>query len=239
MFTIEGRDRVRDTILKIARADPRVAAGAMIGSFALSQGDRWSDLDLGFGLADGASPGDILAQWTLELEREFDAVHFFDLPSLSTIYRIFLFPGCLQVDVSMTPAPSSEPRTEVQSALRPCRRTASYCAAAGGASIRVGRSPRGTRAILRGSRPILAGPVLDRRGPQLSCVFARAATGLADLIHEVTLDLCLPFRIGRSRCKVAVDPFVGSNSSNKLIDNGDDRFLPPPNGRITISLARL
>ena len=35
MFTVEERDRVRDTILKMARADPRVVAGAMIGSLAL------------------------------------------------------------------------------------------------------------------------------------------------------------------------------------------------------------
>lgn len=104
MFTVEERNRVRDTILKMARADPRVVAGAMIGSLALGPGDPWSDLDLGFGLADGTSPGDVLAQWTPRLEREFGAVHLFDSPSLSTIYRVFLFPGCLQVDVSMTPA---------------------------------------------------------------------------------------------------------------------------------------
>ncbi|HLW58541.1 MAG TPA: nucleotidyltransferase domain-containing protein [bacterium] len=104
MFTVEERDRVRHAILKMAHADPRVVAGAMIGSLALGAGDSWSDLDLGFGLVDGSSPSDVLAQWTSRLEREFGAVHLFDLPSLSTIYRVFLFPGCLEVDVSMTPA---------------------------------------------------------------------------------------------------------------------------------------
>jgi hypothetical protein len=35
--------------------------------------------------------------------REFDAVHLFDLPFQTTIYRVFLLPGNLQVDLSFTP----------------------------------------------------------------------------------------------------------------------------------------
>ena len=80
MFSVEERDRVRDGILEIARADTRIVAGAVIGSLAAGTGDRWSDLDLGFGLADGVSPADVLADWTPQLEREHDAVHLFDLP---------------------------------------------------------------------------------------------------------------------------------------------------------------
>ena len=104
MSRVKARDRVRDSILQIAQADPRIVAGAAIGSLATGAGDRWSDLDLGFGLADGASPVDVLADWTPRLEREHNAVHLFDLPSLSSLYRVFLFPGNLQVDLSLTPA---------------------------------------------------------------------------------------------------------------------------------------
>jgi hypothetical protein len=104
MFTVEERDRVRDRILAIAQADPRVVAGAMIGSLAQGSGDRWSDLDLGFGVADGVPLAEVLDDWTETLERELDAVHLFDLPRLSSIYRVFLFSGCLQVDLSFTPA---------------------------------------------------------------------------------------------------------------------------------------
>jgi hypothetical protein len=103
MFSVEERDHVRDSIIAMARADPRVVAGALIGSLAVGSGDRWSDLDLGFGLADGVSPAEVLADWTPRLERERDAVHLFDLPSLSSLYRVFLFPGNLQVDISLTP----------------------------------------------------------------------------------------------------------------------------------------
>jgi hypothetical protein len=35
---------------------------------------------------------------------EFDAAHLFDLPSGASIYRVFLLPGCLQFDLSFTPA---------------------------------------------------------------------------------------------------------------------------------------
>ena len=88
----------------MARADPRIVAGALIGSVALGPGDRWADLDLGFGVGDGVSPADVLADWTPRLEAEWDAVHLFDLPSGAAIYRVFLFPGALQVDLSFAPA---------------------------------------------------------------------------------------------------------------------------------------
>jgi hypothetical protein len=104
MFTVEQRDRIRDRILAMAQGDPRIVAGAVIGSPALGRDDRWSDLDLGFGVGDGATPAQVLDDWTPRLEREYDAVHLFDLASGATIYRVFLFPGALQVDLSFAPA---------------------------------------------------------------------------------------------------------------------------------------
>ncbi|TMI57469.1 nucleotidyltransferase domain-containing protein [Candidatus Bathyarchaeota archaeon] len=87
----------------MSRADPRLVGGALVGSTAGGGGDRWSDLDLTFGLADGAAIDDVLADWTARLVNEFQAVHLFDLPHLSTIYRVFLLPNNLQVDLSFTP----------------------------------------------------------------------------------------------------------------------------------------
>jgi len=103
VFTLEYRDAVRDRLLEMAHRDARVVAGAAVGALAGGGGDRWSDLDLTFGLADGVSAGSVLADWTAELERSLDAVHLFDLPLQSTIYRVFLLPGSLQVDLSFTP----------------------------------------------------------------------------------------------------------------------------------------
>ena len=103
VFTVEKRNRVRDRLLEMSRTDPRLVAGALIGSTADGEGDRWSDLDITFGLADNATLADVLADWTARVQSEFDAVHLFDLPYLSTIYRVFLLPGNLQVDLSFTP----------------------------------------------------------------------------------------------------------------------------------------
>lgn len=79
-------------------------AAAEVGSLALGPGDRWSDIDLTFGVAPGVTVAEILAAWTPEIERDFGAVPLFDLPYLSSVYRVFLFPGSLQVDLSFTPA---------------------------------------------------------------------------------------------------------------------------------------
>src|SRR5437867_8761051 len=102
MFTVEERDLVRNRLVQMSRADPRLVAGALIGSTAGGGGDRWSDLDLTFGLADGAAIDDVLSDWTARIVNEFQAVHLFDLPHLSTIYRVFLLPSNLQVDLSFT-----------------------------------------------------------------------------------------------------------------------------------------
>ena len=103
MFTVDERERVREALLEMARGDDRVVSGAEVGSGFQGGGDRWSDLDLTFGLREGASISNVLDEWTAHLSRRFGAVHLFDLPSLSSMYRVFLLPGCLQVDLSFTP----------------------------------------------------------------------------------------------------------------------------------------
>lgn len=104
MFTSQDRDQVRQQLLQRADADERIVAGAEVGAGAWDEADRWSDLDLTFGVADTASISDVLADWTGDLDHNLEAIHLFDLPFLSTIYRVFLFPGNLQVDLSFSPA---------------------------------------------------------------------------------------------------------------------------------------
>lgn len=104
MFTMVDRNRVRDRVLRLAQEDTRVVAGAVVGSLALAEGDRWSDLDLTFAVADDLSPFDVLEDWTRVLVSEFKAAQLFDLPSGASIYRVFLLPGCLQFDLSFTRA---------------------------------------------------------------------------------------------------------------------------------------
>jgi hypothetical protein len=105
VFTIEERNRVRDRILALAEADPRIVSGAILGSLALGPGDRWSDLDLSFAVSDDASVDEVLAEWTETVGRELDGVHHFDLARGHMIYRVFLLPGLLQFDLSLGPQP--------------------------------------------------------------------------------------------------------------------------------------
>ena len=90
--------------MHLAASDARVVAGAVVGSLAVGEGDRWSDLDLTFGVADDVPVEEVLEDWTRKLVEDFDAAHLFDLPSGASIYRVFLLPGCLQFDLSFTPA---------------------------------------------------------------------------------------------------------------------------------------
>jgi predicted nucleotidyltransferase len=109
MFSVEERDAARAFVLKMASGDSRIAAAAVVGSFARGAADRWSDLDLTFAVADDVPLGDVLGDWTRQLEAALDAVPLWDLGVGSRTYRVFLLPGSLQVDLSFTPASQFRP----------------------------------------------------------------------------------------------------------------------------------
>jgi len=102
VFTVAERDALRDRVVELAQADPRVVSGALVGSLAVG-GDELSDLDLTFGVADGTPVAHVLADWTGTITDEFGAVVLFDLPAGPAIYRVFLVPDALQFDLSFTP----------------------------------------------------------------------------------------------------------------------------------------
>jgi hypothetical protein len=109
VFTVEQRDALRERVLRLAEEDERVVAGAVVGSFAVDRGDRFSDLDLTFGIGVDAHVPDVLDDWTRTLVDELDAVQLADLERGPTTYRVFLLPGALQLDLSMTPAGQFRP----------------------------------------------------------------------------------------------------------------------------------
>lgn len=110
MFTVEQRDTLRDRLLRLAQKDERVVAGAAVGSLAVDGGgDRFSDLDLTFGIVDQVPVTDVLTDWTRTLSDELDAVHLTDVERGPTTYRVFLLPDALQFDLSMTPAAQFRP----------------------------------------------------------------------------------------------------------------------------------
>jgi hypothetical protein len=109
VFTVEQRAALRDRLLWLAAEDERVVAGAAVGSLAVDAGDRFSDLDLTFGIADPVPIAEVLDDWTRTLVGEQGAVCLTDLVVGPTTYRVFLLPEALQFDLSMTPAAQFRP----------------------------------------------------------------------------------------------------------------------------------
>lgn len=97
-------------LLARAQHDPRITAAAHTGSAARDAEDRWSDIDLYFGVTDLGALEPALADWTSFLYSELGAVHHFDLHDGPAIYRAFLLDDLLEVDLGFTPAATFGPR---------------------------------------------------------------------------------------------------------------------------------
>jgi len=104
MFTVEQRESLRATLLDHACADPRISGAAITGSAATKREDRWSDIDLAFGVADPAVIPEVMRDWTERMYKQHQALHHVDVPAGAWIYRVFLLAGGLQVDLAFVPA---------------------------------------------------------------------------------------------------------------------------------------
>jgi predicted nucleotidyltransferase len=87
-----------------ARADSRITGVALTGSAARDAEDRWSDLDLAFGIGDAARLIEVLSDWTDRMYRDHEALHHVDVVVGATVYRVFLLASTLQVDLAFSPA---------------------------------------------------------------------------------------------------------------------------------------
>lgn len=104
MYTPEERERFRSHLVAAARADPRITAVALTGSAAVGREDSWSDVDLAFGIRGTVELEHALADWTRRMYAEHGARHHLDVLSGSWVYRVFLLPSTLQVDLAFAPA---------------------------------------------------------------------------------------------------------------------------------------
>jgi hypothetical protein len=104
VFTPEERERLREALIAAASADDRLSGVATTGSGARAALDRWSDIDLAFGIADRAKMAEAIEDWTQRMHREHAAVHHFDVTRGSWVYRVFLLQSTLQVDLAFAPA---------------------------------------------------------------------------------------------------------------------------------------
>jgi hypothetical protein len=104
VFTPDERERLIEELVAEAKADKRFSGVAITGSAASGPVDRWSDIDLAFGVADPAKGREALSDWTDRMHREHGAVHHFDVTRGSWVYRVFLLQTTLQVDLAFAPA---------------------------------------------------------------------------------------------------------------------------------------
>ena len=109
MFTPEERARLRSELLEYAASDHRLSGAAITGSAADAREDRWSDIDLAFGVSDAAELQSVLADWTARMYHRHLALHHLDVRSGGWIYRVFLLPGTLQVDLAFVSATEFRP----------------------------------------------------------------------------------------------------------------------------------
>jgi hypothetical protein len=104
MFTPEERDRLRSDLLDRARRDPRISGAAITGSAAAGREDRWSDIDLAFGVNHAAELPDVLIDWTAHMYGQHHALHHLDVVSGPWTYRVFFLANTLQVDLAFVPS---------------------------------------------------------------------------------------------------------------------------------------
>jgi hypothetical protein len=64
MFTEADRDRVWARLLDRARGDRRLTGAVITGSASRGAEDRWSDVDLFFGVAAEIALEDVLGDWS-------------------------------------------------------------------------------------------------------------------------------------------------------------------------------
>ena len=103
-FSAEQRARLRADLLEYAARDRRISGAAITGSAAAGAEDEWSDIDLALGVADSARLPDVLSDWTEHMYGQRFALHHVDVAFGAWIYRVFLLPGALQVDLAFAPA---------------------------------------------------------------------------------------------------------------------------------------
>ncbi len=111
MFSPEEREALRAELLARARHDNRISGGAVTGSGSIDALDRWSDVDLAFGVRDRDQLLPTLEDFTQFMRDGPGAIDTVDVRRDPWIYRVFLLPNTLQVDLAMAPATDFGART--------------------------------------------------------------------------------------------------------------------------------
>ncbi len=109
MFSAEYRAQLRAELLDYAANYKRLGGVAVTGSAAVDREDRWSDIDLAFGVTDPSQVGAVLSDFTGLMYDRHEALHHYDVRVGAWIYRVFFLPGTLQVDLAFVPQTEFRP----------------------------------------------------------------------------------------------------------------------------------
>ena len=90
--------------MALARADRRITGGAITGSAAVDREDAWSDIDLAFGVRRADELPAVLRDMTQHMREHHGAIEHLDVVREPWIYRVFILPSTLQVDLAFAPA---------------------------------------------------------------------------------------------------------------------------------------
>jgi hypothetical protein len=94
---------VRADLINAACADGRITGVALTGSASVGKEDRWSDIDLAFGIREASQMESAVADWTARMYERHGAVHQLDVRREAWLYRVFLLGNSLQVDLAFAP----------------------------------------------------------------------------------------------------------------------------------------
>ncbi len=104
MFTPEEREELRSQLIEEARCDSRITGAAITGSASVGNEDCLSDIDLAFGIRESSDVAATLKDFAERMYHRHAALHHVDVLSDMWIYRVFLLPSTLQVDLAFAPA---------------------------------------------------------------------------------------------------------------------------------------
>ena len=108
-FAPEERARLRSDLLECAATDLRLSGAAITGSAAAGTEDQWSDIDLAFGIRNSVELPNVVADWTAYMYERHLSLHHLDVRSGTWLYRVFLLPNTLQVDLAFVAATDFRP----------------------------------------------------------------------------------------------------------------------------------
>lgn len=107
IFSPDDRDVTLTQVLELGERDRRIEAAVLTGSIGSGRADRWSDIDVAFVIADVESSALVAADWVERLYREFPVAHHYETAFGTTLVRGFLLNDGLEVDLALSPAPTS------------------------------------------------------------------------------------------------------------------------------------